>query len=92
MCAVRIRIVGDELHCCSLKGDSPDGTPENRKIFRINLKTFNDLTPTSGPCTGESYHRGPEDFCSISSMLDINDCALVKPKMKAVREISRRER
>lgn len=85
-CATRIRIAGDEVCSCSLRARSPDGKPDSRRIFRINVKTLDELPPTTGPCLGESYGDDQYDF-SVSSMIEPKGCTLKKPATKKLEEI-----
>jgi hypothetical protein len=90
-CAVRIRIVGDELHSSSLRGKSLDGKTKARKIFRVSLTTLKELPSIVGPCIGEGYYRDMDDYCGISSMIEEKGCRLVKPSMRHIREMLGRE-
>jgi hypothetical protein len=85
-CANRIRIDGDEIQSCSLRGRSPDGKPGTRRIFRVNVKTLEPLPATTGPCYGATIGDDDHDF-SVGSMIEPKGCALKKPPTKKLTDI-----
>jgi hypothetical protein len=76
-CQVLIRVRGDEVWSCALRGASPEG-PETRYIYRIRLDGGADLPITRGPCQGRAY-GGPEQTCYTEGIVK-NDCSLRTPK------------
>jgi Tfp pilus assembly major pilin PilA len=76
-CRVRVRVVGNEVQSCSMKGSKPSG-PTNRYIYRVNLESGPRLPAKIGPCSGQSYGR-PNDTCYKKSMLD-SQCNIVRPE------------
>lgn len=94
-CAVRIRIIGDEVHACSLRGASSDGKTEHRNVYRLNIKTLEVLPSMRGQCGGIGIGDPEVADCSESSALNPKDCSLVKPagrKCKQILEEMRKNR
>lgn len=85
-CATRIRIAGDEICSCALRAPTTDGKSASRRIFRINVKTGEELPPMTGPCYGEIYGEDNFDF-SVDSMIDPKECKVKSPQTKKLDEI-----
>ncbi len=76
-CSVNVRVVGNEVHGCAMKGSKP-GRPAERYIYRVRLDSGADLPMKIGPCSGQSY-GGSNGTCYDKSILD-SECNLVRPK------------
>jgi len=85
-CEVLIRIEDDLLCACSLRGSRPVGEQEShRYIYRVNLKTGEQLQAITGPCTGKSY-GGPDARCYEESVFG-PDGQFRKPRGRPCKEI-----
>lgn len=75
-CGVLVRISGNEIHCCSLKGFQPNGHG-SRYLYRLELSSLQDLPQTIGQCSGSEY-GGPDALCHTEGMLK-PDCSVRRP-------------
>jgi serpin B len=71
-CAVRVRVQDNEALACSVKG-TKHNWGKSRYIYRKDLTTLEDLSPTINYCYGQEY-GGRGGACYTSSMI-ASDCS-----------------
>ncbi|MEW6350228.1 MAG: hypothetical protein AB1646_14270 [Thermodesulfobacteriota bacterium] len=76
-CGVLIRLEGDEVWACALRGSRPAGI-ESRYIHRIKVSGGADLPATHGPCFGQAY-GGKEGKCYTSTAI-CDKCRMCEPQ------------
>ncbi len=81
---VLVRIEDDVICACSPKGSRPY-MDEQRYIYRVDLRTGEQLQAIAGPCTGKSY-GGPDATCYEESIFE-SDGRLRKPRGRPCKEI-----
>ena len=85
-CEVLVRIEDEAICACSPRGSRPHmDEKEKRYIYRVNLRTGEQLQTIIGPCTGKSY-GGPETMCYEESIFG-SDCTFRKPRGRPCKEI-----
>ncbi len=80
-CKVLIRIQGNELVGCAVRGSRPNGDRDKRLIYRGAILGTTVSDPEEGACTGKQYGYFP-DHLYFNSMLESKEgkCALKEPK------------
>jgi hypothetical protein len=80
-CKVLVRIEGNELRGCAVRGSRPNVDREKRLIYRVPLLGDGVLSPTEGLCTGRQYGFFP-DHLYFASMLETTGekCVLREPE------------
>lgn len=72
-CEVLVRVEGDEVCACALKGSRPEGT-ETRYLYRFRLNEGGELPIAFGQCSGKAY-GAPGAIRNTRSILK-PDCTL----------------
>ncbi len=73
-CQVKVRMVGNEVRGCAVKGTHYGNAGKDRFIYRCPLPICRDLPTQVGPCYGNSYGFGGDGMCFTESILN-TDCS-----------------